>query len=109
MSARIAPLPDGMGVASIADKQPRRQRSGATRISARATAAKATEPNGLLPEQPAFTPASDESLPPGTLFTAAVLSSGIAPGEATLAELRIRRNRGWSPPESILRLRDKTI
>jgi hypothetical protein len=29
--------------------------------------------------------------------------------DAALTELRIRRNRDWSPPESILRLRDKTI
>lgn len=108
MSARIAPLPDGMGVASIADKQPRRNRGGSTRAAAHAAEA-AAKPSALAPVQAHAVSGTDESLPAGTLFAAAMLSSGMPISEAALTELRIRRNRDWSPPESILRLRDKTI
>jgi hypothetical protein len=108
MSARIAPLPDGMGVASIADRQPRRNRGGSSRAAAHAADA-AAKPAAAAPAQAHAAPAANETLPPGTLFAATMLSSGMSVSDAALTELRIRRNRDWTPPESILRLRDKTI
>ena len=53
--------------------------------------------------------ALDESLPAGTLFAATILSATLPVHQAALTELHIRRNRDWTPPESILHLRDKTI
>jgi hypothetical protein len=98
-----------MGVASIADRQPRRNRGGSSRTAKLDAEAAAKAPPSPTSAQAHAAPAADESLPAGTLFAATVLSSGMSISDAALTELRIRRNRDWSPPESILRLRDKTI
>ena len=108
MSARIAPLPDGMGVASIADKQPRRQKSGSPRATSRKAAVTETATANPAAASRAVS-ALDESLPAGTLFAATILSATLPVHQAALTELHIRRNRDWTPPESILHLRDKTI
>jgi hypothetical protein len=99
-----------MGVASIADKQPRRNKSPARASSRKTASAEAgTARPAASPLHAHSAPAADESLPSGTLFAATILSSGMPLSQAGLTELRIRSNRDWRPPESILRLRDKTI
>jgi hypothetical protein len=98
-----------MGVASIADKPQRRNRDGSGRAAARTAKQPSGETSATSTHTTHEAPAADASLPAGTLFAATMLSSGMATNDAALTELRIRRNRDWTPPESILRLRDKTI
>ncbi|HEY4199847.1 MAG TPA: hypothetical protein VGM83_04735 [Devosiaceae bacterium] len=110
MSARIAPLPDGMGISSITDKQSRRSAATPGRRSSK------TSPTAPSPDLPAapdpasiVLPSEDETLPAGTLFAAAVLSAQLPAYPASLDQIQLRQNRDWTPPESTLRLTDKTI
>jgi hypothetical protein len=46
---------------------------------------------------------------PGTLFSASQLGERLRSFEATLSVLHHRQRQSWTPPESELHLKDKTI
>jgi hypothetical protein len=46
--------------------------------------------------------------PPGTIFAAAVLAGALSPKPETPQEIFLRLGSAWSPPDSELRLADRT-
>ncbi|HHY51092.1 MAG TPA: hypothetical protein GYA10_15275 [Alphaproteobacteria bacterium] len=47
--------------------------------------------------------------PPGTMFAAAVIAGALSPKPETPEEIFLRLGSAWTPPDSELRLADRTI
>lgn len=116
MSARIAPEPIAMGTAVIGDYRPR------ANASARPVAVDRTPPQDIerkpladdasaaetrLASTDAVAP--EPALPPGAMFAAAVVAGALPPVPETPQQLLLRIGQSWLPPESELRLRDRSI
>jgi len=62
----------------------------------------------FMPET-APAPAKDDLVPAETLFATALLANELPRQPVTADELKLATGQGWTPPESSLRLKDKTI
>jgi len=114
MSNSVAPLPSGVGVASIAEHRPRREQEAhhqsdddARPDDDRDAAPQDSEPREHR-EGPAPT-ADEELVPAATLFATALIANSLLPQAPSPEELKLRTNQGWTPPDSPLRLKDKLI
>ena len=115
MSEGIAPLPNGMGVSVVAehrprpDREPRQERDGQSRDGDHDPATPDIEPH-QQPRDPIAAPSLDDTgLPPGTLFTMALIANELLFAPPSSDELKLRAAQGWMPPDSPLRLKDKLI
>lgn len=106
MAEGIPPLsttPVGMSP----DRQPRRgQREQAGLDETRAVAAQAEDNRA---EAAAAAVVNEQPVMPETLFSASVLGQRVRTLAADLQALKLQREHEWSPPESALRLKDKSI
>lgn len=108
MTARIAPTPVSMSAVGIDERQPRpkpQQQSHDDSAQQEAT----RRFHALRKKARALAAAvdTDESLPASTLFAATLFANGMRQSGAK-PEIPLRRTQ-WAPPDSGLRLRDKTI
>jgi hypothetical protein len=110
----VAPLPTGGGVTVIAEHRGRREQDGKPETEGAGDAAAdgraetvdpAPAPHHELP--PPIT--EEELVPAETLFAATLMANAMPPSNRTTEELRRRSERGWTPPDSPLRLKDKLI
>jgi len=114
MSNSVAPLPSGVGVASIAEHRPRREQEAHHQAD---DEARPDDPDSQRPgDQPqrdhrdAPAPTADEELVPAeTLFATALIANSLMSRAPSPEELKLRTNQGWTPPDSPLRLKDKLI
>ncbi len=111
MSSSVAPLPNGGGIAVVAEHRGQRGRDEADRREQNFGDSR-EERHPPAPPSPgveAAAPISDaEPVPAETLFAATLLAN-TAPYPPSAAELRLRGPQEWAPPESLLRLKDKLI
>lgn len=113
MSNSVAPLPSGIGVASIAEHRPRRDPEGHHPADDEPPADDHNSPSTEQPQAehhdtPA--PVADEAVVPAeTLFATALLANIFTPSTPSPEEVKLRTSQGWTPPESSLRLKDKLI
>jgi len=114
MSNSVAPLPSGVGVASIAEHRPRREQDAQHQADdeARADDDRDAPPSDDQPrehrEGPAPT-ADEELVPAEMLFATALIANSLVPQTPSPEELKLRTSHGWTPPDSPLRLKDKLI
>lgn len=105
----IAPPPVSAALASGPESQPRSQAPVAQDASPpdSASTGDAAPQRGhrLADILPPLPPPSD---PPGTAYVAAVLSGALSPKPVTPQDVYLRTGE-WTPPDSPLRLADKTI
>jgi hypothetical protein len=109
----VTPLPTGGGVTVVAEHRGRRdhdeprQDDGKEQARDGEATAPAVPPARLAHEAPP--PVADEQLVPAeTLFAASLIANaarGVAPADPAPRPVE----RGWQPPESPLRLKDKLI
>jgi len=108
MTARIAPAPVSMAAIGHDERQPqsnsqtKKQREELRRETERRLAAARRKTRALPGDLD-----TELSLPASTLFETTLLANGLREKGAALS-LPLQRAR-WSPPDSTLRLRDKTI
>ena len=113
MSNIVAPLPSGVGVASIAEHRPRREQEAHHQADDEARPDEHDSPSP--DEQPREhregpAPTADEELVPAeTLFATALIANSLLPQTPSAEELKLRTSQGWTPPDSPLRLKDKLI
>ena len=108
MTARIAPAPVSMSAIGLEDRQPRsQQRPEIKDDTAQQEANKRF--HSLRKKARALAAAidADESLPASTLFAATLFANGLRQS-GQKPDVPLRRAE-WAPPDSGLRLRDKTI
>lgn len=105
----IAPEPVSAAIASGVERQPRTRTAAvpppAPPDSASTNGASATQREAIAEILPPLPAPPD---PPGTAYVAAVLSGALSPKPTTPHEIYLRTGQ-WTPPESPLRLADKTI
>jgi len=111
MSARIAPEPVGSAASPVADFRPRVVKG--EQDSAVPAAAGPSSRESRLPAEPRFAdvlpPLPPPPDPPGTMFAAAVIAGALSPKPETPEEIFLRLGSAWTPPDSELRLADRTI
>ena len=112
MSNSVAALPTGTGVTVIAehrhrrDDEPQGSPDGESPTDHSASdQSSGSESHREPPPPPAGTP----PVPAETLFAATLLASTLPRRLPSSGELRLRTGRGWAPPDSLLRLKDKLI
>jgi hypothetical protein len=101
----------GGGIAPISEhrsrqEQPRRERDGEQHADDQPGHGKPRE--RFMPETPPA-PVEAELVPAATLFAATLLANELPRQPVTADELKLATGQGWTPPESVLRLKDKTI
>lgn len=108
MTARIAPAPVSMSALGLDDRQPRsKPQPHQDRDSAEQEANKRFHALRKKARALAASVDTDETLPASTLFAATLFANGMRQSGQRL-EAPLRRQE-WAPPDSGLRLRDKTI
>lgn len=106
MSARIAPRADTMGIA-FSPHLPRFIRQDRRKDQNGSDESQQNETEPQAP--PAGMGAAEGSLPPATIFEAALLGNQQAVDPLSIREITRRLRNEWSPPDYTIRLTDKTI
>jgi hypothetical protein len=110
----VAPLPTGGGVTVIAEHRGRREQEGRSQDDGKDKAA-AVEPvhpaasRASVANEAPSPIAEEELVPAETLFAASLMANAAPPAPSAAEEMRRRAERGWTPPDSTLRLKDKLI
>jgi hypothetical protein len=110
----VPPLPTGGGVTVIAEHRGRRDHDG-PRQDSRQEQTPGGEPAAPLqgaeraPQPPPPPAAEDELVPAETLFAASLIANASRRVAASPEPPLRATDRGWQPPESPLRLKDKLI
>ena len=111
MSNTVAPLPTGAGVAPVSEHRSRqeqhRQQGEADQHGEEQAGRRQPQPRFTLEAAPL--PVDAELVPAETLFAAALLANEMPAPPPSPDTLRLATGHGWTPPESVLRLKDKTI
>lgn len=108
----MAPLPTGAGVAPVSEHRSRQEQQ---HRDPREPDQHADEQAARRQPQPRFMPESAplpvdaELVPAETLFAATLLANEMPAQPPTPDTLKLVTGQGWTPPESVLRLKDKTI
>lgn len=107
MSARIAPRVDTMGIA-FSPHLPRFLRQDRRRDQNDSKRDQQTESEPATP-QTGFVGSAERSLPPATIFEAALLGNQQAIDPLSPYEMARRQRNEWSPPAYGFQLTDKII
>lgn len=116
MSSAIAPLPTGAGVTVIADRH--QQQGGSRPDSDDADERRKPQNPGNGAQMPAPRTTSgeaplpdpqDDPVPAETLFAVTLLANSMPQSMALPEALRQAGGPDWTPPDSSLHLKDKTI
>jgi hypothetical protein len=113
MTNSVPPLPDGVGILAVGDRRRERNPQGGRFVPTD----EGHPVNGTPRSQPAGghagdtpSPAPDDSpVEAETLFATALFANALLRLAPSATELKLRTSQGWQPPESVLRLKDKTI
>jgi hypothetical protein len=119
MSSNFAPEPVGTVHTSVPEFRSRSQLGDTSNTATGRTTVSSTNAPAPAPNEPQVfaTPDMPDQLPPlpappappGTAFAAAVLSGALPPKPQTPEEVFLRLgNNEWTPPDSALRLTDRT-
>ena len=114
MSARIAPDPISATISTSLGFQPRTSSGDAGQPAAGHRSGNFSAPYQSGPSAPEaraadiLPPLPPPPDPPGTAYVAAVLSGALSPKPTSAREIFLRVGE-WTPPDSPLRLADKTI
>ncbi|MCF1743196.1 hypothetical protein [Paradevosia shaoguanensis] len=107
MTARIAPAPVSMSTIGPDERQQRRQPQPQPDDNAQQEATRRFHALRKKAKALAAAVDTDESLPASTLFAVTLFANGMRQSGQQI-DLPLRRDQ-WAPPDSGLRLRDKTI
>lgn len=104
MADSISSIPTSI-TAMTPDRQPRRDDKREQQEAASDTT---TPPEPVVVEAPPMA-IDDQTVVPETLFSASILGQRLRSLASDLNAMNLRREQDWSPPESALRLKDKSI
>lgn len=127
LSASIAPVPIATDLSHMVAPRPRVETSETVQVRPELdsgtplpnahTAARKTRGAADDMAEPEAEPARREPqpapekdpLPPGAMFAAAIIAGQLSPKPESLEEVFLRAGISWTPPDSGLRLADKTV